>query len=201
MYHMNLPTAFQKHIVFNHPLFEGRLPADLDEAARKNFDELWRLHPADFHQATIHGRTITLPRWQQAYEHDYRYTGSINRALPAPPLLRPFLAWGREAIDARLNGLLLNWYDPDRSHYIGPHRDSRISLVPGAPIVTISIGAARVFRQRPFKGTGFRDFDATHGVVFVMPFDTNLAVKHEVPKGRTGRRISITLRAFADQGN
>ncbi len=45
------------------------------------------------------------------------------------------------------------------------------------------------------------DFPAPDGTVFVMPYDTNLAWKHQVPKSAKsrGRRISVTLRAFEDR--
>ncbi len=69
----------------------------------------------------------------------------------------------------------------------------------GAPIVTISLGATRVFRLWA-KDKGHADFQATHGSVFVLPWETNKGVKHGVPHraSDTGRRISITLRAFSD---
>ena len=122
-----------------------------------------------------------------------------GQAQPVPKLLAPYLEWVRDAIDRRLNGLLLNWYDAEHAHYIGAHRDSRTGLIPETPIVTISTGAARTFRLRVPKETGFIDFPADHGAVFVMPWETNLAIKHEVPRAArgTGRRISITARAFA----
>ena len=65
--------------------------------------------------------------------------------------------------------------------------------------MTISLGATRVFRLSLAKGKGFVDFDAAHGTVFVLPWETNLQVKHAVPHraADTGRRISITARAFA----
>jgi alkylated DNA repair dioxygenase AlkB len=72
-------------------------------------------------------------------------------------------------------------------------------MVRGAPIVTISLGEGRVFRlTRPGQKLT-RDFIADPGAVFVMPYDTNRAWKHAVPKSgrQRGRRISITLRAFA----
>ena len=144
------------------------------------------------------GTMIPVPRWQQAYDRDYRYSGGVNVALPLPPIFQPFLAWAREQFDERLNGLPLNWYDAELAHRIGPHRDSIVGLVEGAPIITISLGAARVFRLWPAKAKGFVDFEAAHGIVFVLPWETNLHVKHGVPHraADTGRRISITVRAF-----
>jgi alkylated DNA repair dioxygenase AlkB len=180
-----------------HSFFVGELPASR-RLSSAHFEELWALHPEAFHEITIHGKLVKTPRWQQAYGADYKYTGSINKALPVPPLLEPLHAWVREQIDPRLDGLLLNWYDADRAHYIGKHRDSTVDVIDGAPIVTVSFGGERAFRLRPWKRDGFRDFAARDGTVFVLPYSTNLAYTHEVPHNAAseGRRISITLRAF-----
>jgi alkylated DNA repair dioxygenase AlkB len=72
--------------------------------------------------------------------------------------------------------------------------------VADAPIVTVSLGEQRVFRLTHPEAGGRRDFPARDGTVFVMPYDTNLAWKHQVPRSARsrGRRISITLRAFED---
>ena len=175
----------------------GRLPpALLPDAA--GTDALWQLHPPDYHVITMHGKPVATPRWQQAYGADYHYTGRVNRALPLTPAMAPFLAWAREAVDPRLNGLLFNWYDADHAHYIGKHRDSSKQMITGAPIVTISLGATRLFRLRPWRGAGMVDIEVDHGSVLVIPFATNLLWTHEVPHRAAdrGRRISITLRGF-----
>jgi alkylated DNA repair dioxygenase AlkB len=182
----------------------GQIPPELRlDAAR--FDELWAIHPPDFHEIKMHGKLVKTPRWQQAYGADYHYTGTTNRALPVPALLEPVHAWARAQIDERLNGLLLNWYDAEHAQYIGKHRDSIANMVTGAPIVTMSFGAERVFRLRPWRKdvpAEIRDFAATDGSVFVMPWETNRSWTHEVPHNARseGRRISITLRAFVDAG-
>ena len=65
------------------------------------------------------------------------------------------------------------------------------------PLVTVSLGEERVFRlTHPEKAK--RDFLAEAGTIFIMPYDTNEAWKHSVPRRARyrGRRISITLRAF-----
>ncbi|HZS05931.1 MAG TPA: alpha-ketoglutarate-dependent dioxygenase AlkB [Blastocatellia bacterium] len=163
-----------------------------------SFGELWDLHPPEFHEIRMHGRLVKTPRWQQAYGADYHYAGKVNRALPVPAQLEALHSWVRGNIDCRLNGLLLNWYDGRLGHYIGRHRDSIRGMLKGAPIITVSFGEARIFRLRPWKKAGRRDFMAEHGSVFVMPWETNLAWTHEVPHYRKyrGRRISVTLRAF-----
>ena len=146
------------------------------------------------------GRRVKIPRWQQAFGKDYHFSGQTSEAAPVPCLLAPLLAWVRQGVDDRLNGLLVNWYDGKLGHYIGPHRDSLINMIEGDPIVTISLGEERTFRLCPWRGRGFVDFPARDGTVFVMPYGTNLAWTHAVPASRrhTGRRISVTLRGFLE---
>jgi alkylated DNA repair dioxygenase AlkB len=191
---------FERHdLDGRHALFAGRLPERLwFDLAR--FEALWALHPEDYHVIHMPGGPVKTPRWQQAFGRDYRYTGRVNAALPVPPLLGPLLAWSREALHGRLNSLLLNWYDGGLGHYIGPHHDRTNDMVPDTPIVTVSLGEERVFRLTHPQTKARRDFPARDGTVFVLPYATNLAWKHQVPRSarRRGRRISVTLRAFED---
>lgn len=182
-----------------HCLYSGRLPAGL-KLDTEGFEALWSLHPPERHEIRVHHRWVKTPRWQQAYGRSYVYSGTRSDALPIPETLDPLLGWCRQAIDPRLDGVLLNWYDGSLGHYISAHRDSRRGLIKGSPIVTISFGEARPFRMRPYRGKGYRDFDAVDAGVFVMPYETNLAWTHEVPgrKKHRGRRISVTVRAFSE---
>ena len=190
--------GFERHdLDGKHAFYAGRLPAHLAVDA-EHFEALWSLHPEEYHEIRMHGRVVKTPRWQLAYGRDYEYTGRVNEALPLTPQLKPLLAWARESFHERLNGLLLNWYDGRLGHYIGPHHDSRKNMVEGAPIVTVSLGQERTFRLTLPKTRVRRDFPAKDGTVFVMPYDTNLAWKHEVPRAAKykERRISVTIRAF-----
>jgi hypothetical protein len=101
--------AFQEHSLFGrYPFFSGRLPTALLTAPTDEFDKLWDMHPAQSNEILIHGRMVPIPRWQQAYGRDYQFSGTTSPALPVPDTLAPFLGWVRDAIDERLNGLLLN---------------------------------------------------------------------------------------------
>ena len=178
----------------------GRLPEELIWSMAQ-FNEAWALHPEIRPSIHLHGRMVQIPRYQQAYGDNYHFSGQISRAAPVPDLLRPFLDWSREHIHPALSGLLVNWYDGP-GHYIGPHHDHTANLIDGTPIVTISFGEARTFRLS--RGVGSEkqtlDFAAPNGAVFVLPYSTNRVWKHAVPKSTryTGRRISVTLRAFHD---
>lgn len=189
----------------------GALPAAL--GASIAFDDLWAMRTSR-PTLVLHGRPTEAPRWQQAYGRAYRFSGRVSEALEVPVLLRPLLDWAHATIDGRLNGLLVNWYaepgdqiDPARTSsagdYIGPHRDSRNGLVDDASIVTISFGGTRTFRLRSHGDRRVAlDIPVLAGTVVMLPYATNLAYTHEVPRpsstrGETGRRISVTLRAFA----
>src|SRR5262249_24101198 len=149
------------------------------------FELVWGLHPEKKHLIMMHGRLVETPRWQQAFGRDYHYTGRSNKALETPEVLKPLFHWAQQAIDERLNGLLLNWYEGPE-HYIGPHHDSRKNMVKESPIVTISFGETRSFRLTYDGAHGklTRDFEARDGTVFVMPYETNISWKHGVPKSK-----------------
>ncbi len=177
----------------------GTIPEQI-RPGENTFAEIWDLHPERYNRAVIHGRTVNLPRWVRAYERDYAYSNQLARAEPAPAVLRPFLLWGREQLDERLNGLLVNWHDGSLGHRHGPHRDEIRGLIPGAPIVTVSLGEERIFRLRPYRvGNPRIDLSLEHGDFVVLSWTANRHWTHEIPRFRRhcGRRISVTLRAFA----
>src|SRR5258708_7776134 len=106
---MRLSPALEAYqLSESHRFYVGQLPAELVPDA-PGFETLWAMHPLQYHEIKIHGRLVRTPRWQQAYGVDYHYTGRVNKALPVPPLLAPFLEWAQRSFDQRLNGLLLNW--------------------------------------------------------------------------------------------
>ena len=177
----------------HHHVLAGALPGPL---AGLDFDRLWALHPAHVHTVQLMGRTQPCPRWSQAYGRDYRYTGSVNRAAPLPSEFEPFLAAAR-TLHPGLNGLLVNWYDGELGHYIGKHRDATGDLLAEAPIVTFSLGAARTFRFRKYRGPGIFDFSTAECPVLAFNTEVNRVFSHEVPPGQ-GRRISVTVRGFSE---
>lgn len=200
---MNIPSTFISHdLGHGSLLFQGVIP-ETDWVTASFFAALWDLKPAERPWIMIHGRPVQIPRWQQAYEQDYRFSGRVSTAVPVPQLLLPLWNWIQQAVDPRLNGMLLSWYDSATGDYIGAHHDKTKDIVPGSPIVTVSFGASRIFRLTHGKTPDrqVRNFEATAGAVFVMPWDTNKEWKHEVPhrKCDTGRRVSVTFRAFSPE--
>lgn len=169
----------------------------LPDSYRPDFDTLWRLHPEQYHQISMHGRTVETPRWQQAYGRSYRYSRQVNHALPTPIEFTPYFELACQ-VDERFNGLLVNWYDGARGHYIGPHRDSRIDIVADSPFLSLSLGETRTFRFRPLGGKGYVDLSLTDRSLLLVPWHVNESWTHEVPRSKRfkGKRISLTFRAF-----
>jgi len=197
---LSLPDGFDERVLKNDArVHVGQLPDWLlpdDEA----FERLWCMHPAEQPRIFFGDEVRTSPRWDQAYGHDYAYSGKVSRAVPVSDVLEPYLSWVREAVDPRLNGLLVNWYDAAYEHRIAPHKDSPTNRVAGCPIVTISLGADRVFllhTKRKPEGVPL-----THGTVVVLPDETNAKCSHSVPHRPedVGRRISVTIRGFVGPG-
>ncbi|SDR67064.1 Alkylated DNA repair dioxygenase AlkB [Polaribacter sp. KT25b] len=178
-------------------IWKGKLPIQFD-VFLNDFDEIWNLHPQDFHLVRMFGKMIPTPRWQQAYGKNYEYSGSLNNALPIPDFLNSIHKWCKSNIDERLNGLLINWYDGEQNHYIGAHRDDEKDIIKDSVIVTISLGEERIFRMRPWKKKGFKDLLLAKGDIIILPMSVNSKWTHEVPNFNKykGRRISITLRVF-----
>ena len=182
----------------NYSIATGSIPSELIPDYSQ-FQELWDLHPNEYSEVTIHGKTVKVPRWDRAYEKDYPFSNQIATAHRAPSILKPFLDWAIDSVDERINGLFVNWHDGILSHYHGKHRDSVKGLLLNTPIITVSLGEERVFRMRPYPaGKPIKDFVLDNGDYVVIPWNTNQHWTHEVPRfvRYKNRRISVTMRAF-----
>lgn len=161
---------------------------------------IWDAHPPEQMKIKIYDKEANVPRWVQAYGKDYAYSGQIAKALPIPDWLSPFFDRAKE-ISPTLNGVLVNWYDGQLKHRIGPHRDNESDLQVGSDIVTISLGEERVFRFRKFKTKDSPiDLVVKDKSILVIPWDTNMAYTHEVPHFAryAGKRVSLTFRTFSN---
>jgi alkylated DNA repair dioxygenase AlkB len=196
---MACPPGFTSEPLSNTGLsiYRGSLPAPWVPSSEA-FEALWEMRPPQ--KPFVHLREYSgfAPRWHKAYGEDYAFAGLVARAEPVPEVLAPLLAWTRANIDPRFNGILVNWYDAALRHKIGRHRDSPIRRLKGCPIVTISLGATRLFEMHVRrKALGFL---VENGDVIVIPDETNAKYAHAVPHREedVGRRISVTVRGFSD---
>jgi alkylated DNA repair dioxygenase AlkB len=169
-----------------------------------DFEVLWNIHPDMYGLIKVAGKEISTPRWQQTYGRSYTFSGMDHPALPIPKEVQHLHDWANESMYGPFNQVLINWYQ-NGNHYIGKHSDDERPLVPQAPILSISLGAERVFRIRDKETQEIvNDITMTDGMVLVMGGMHQREFLHEVPKisgakgDRVGRRINITFRRFKD---
>jgi alkylated DNA repair dioxygenase AlkB len=119
--------------------------------------------------------------------------------------LAPLSAWVQRNLapdTVAFNQVLVNWYDPARGDYIGPHSDNTDGMTPGAPIVSVSYGGTRRFRVSP-KVAGLKRLDimVTNNSMLVMGGNMQQTHTHSITKpqrrdGATSPRINVTFRSF-----
>lgn len=173
---------------------------------------LWNLHPKEKSKVFVHGKWHDTPRYLQTYMKDYPFSGSTCKVIEnLPSEMEVYKYYANELTNYLgsfpINGFLVNWYQ-NGSSYIGHHADKtkikgKQILVPGVPILTISLGQSRTFRIRDIKTQKkIIDISLHHGMVCVMSYEMQSLYHHEITKQSPnvipGGRISITMRRFMD---
>jgi alkylated DNA repair dioxygenase AlkB len=178
--------------VFKHSKVGYKLP---------DFQEVWNLKPDTRGKIILFGKEHDVPRWQQSYEKKYFFSGMTHGSSSSTPkIFLDFLESCQSHISPKLNGILVNWYNPD--DYIGFHSDNEKGLVPDEPIVTFTLledpNEPRKFRLKSNETGENIDYMLCHGHVFIMGGNTQKTHKHSVPKSTKykSRRVSITVRSF-----
>lgn len=162
-----------------------------------DFEKLWNLKPDTQQQIMYAGVLHNMPRYCQSYGKDYAFSGINHPALEIPEELNNILQWANTI--SPCNQILMNWY-ANGQHYIAAHSDDERQLVPGSPIISISLGGERLFRIREKKTKMIacdvklqdRDVVVMEGSEFQNKFT------HEIVKTakKCNRRINMTLRNF-----
>lgn len=128
----------------------------------------------------------------------YRYSGTTKVAWLWPD----FISSLRAALEIRLGEVfdfaLVNLY-PDGRAGLGWHSDDERDLKVGSPIVSVSLGAARVFALRNISTGATAGALLTHGSLCVMAGDTQRQWQHCITKDARVKlpRVSITFRRLA----
>ncbi len=167
------------------------LPADV--ADRYFFDLLsacrWEQKDASFGHKQ--------PRLTASYGDNgisYRYSDTVNVALPWTPLLREIKA-KVEAVHGTYNYCLLNRYRSG-SDSVAWHADDEPEM--GNVIGSLSLGATRSFQIRHNQMKETREFRVSNGTLIIMAGTMQQFWKHRVPKTKTnvGERINLTFRTI-----
>ncbi len=135
------------------------------------------------------------PRLTASYGDDgvtYRYSGTVNAALPWTPTLLE-IKQKIEAVQGRYNYCLLNRYRSGQDS-VGMHADDEPGM--GNVIGSLSLGATRTFRIKHNKSKETRSFPVVNGTLIIMAGTMQQFWRHEVPKTteNVGERISLTFR-------
>ena len=130
----------------------------------------------------------------------YRYSGVSHAAQNMADMPSVYLAHGvlsmLHACD--LDSVLLNRY-ASGSDSVSWHCDDEAGMNPSAPIVSLSLGAARRFKMRRKDRCGdVLTIDLTHGDVLSMPPGVQATHEHCITKTKrsVGERVNLTFRSF-----
>jgi alkylated DNA repair dioxygenase AlkB len=173
---------------------EAFLPPDL---ADRYFVEL-RDHCAWDQKPGVFGHM--QPRLTASYGDEgvtYRYSGTVNIALPWTPTLLE-IKEKIEAVQGEYNYCLLNRYRSG-SDSMGWHADDEPEM--GNVIGSLSLGATREFRIRHNATREMRTFPVSNGTLIVMAGTMQHFWKHDVPKTKenVGERINLTFRKIVKE--
>lgn len=166
---------------FLPPEFADRAFAELRDQCR------WMQKPALFGHMQ--------PRLTASYGDEgliYRYSGTVNVALPWTPLLLE-IKGKIEAVMGTYNYCLLNRYRSGQDS-MGLHADDEPEM--GNVIGSLSLGATRTFRIRHNTTKETMSFPVENGTLIIMAGTMQQFWKHDVPKTRknVGERINLTYR-------
>lgn len=139
------------------------------------------------------------PRLTASYGDDgatYRYSGTVNVALPWTPTLLE-IKKKIEAVQGTYNYCLLNRYRSGQDS-MGMHADDEPEM--GNVIASLSLGATRSFRIKHNKTKETMRFPVGHGTLIIMAGTMQQFWKHEIPKTKqpVEERINLTYRQIVD---
>jgi alkylated DNA repair dioxygenase AlkB len=113
--------------------------------------------------------------------------------LPAP--LDEAAALAAREFGASFNSVGLNLYR-DGEDSVAPHNDRLGDLLPGHPIVLLSLGAPRLMRIQGKQSRSKLDIELEPGSLLSMDYESQKHYDHGIPKQRAavGPRISLAFR-------
>lgn len=201
----------QTHLFGDQPV-QNLLPEDgtvvyedhlFTEAESSYFLEtLVRTLPWQPDEVVMYGKRITTRRkvaWYGDRPFAYTYSHTTRVALPWTPELQKIKERIENHSGLRFNSCLLNLYH-EGSEGMGWHSDDEPTLVPDAPIASVSFGATRKFAFRHKKTKETRSVFLQNGSLLMMKDQTQRFWHHALLKTtrKTGMRINLTFRCMKD---
>jgi alkylated DNA repair dioxygenase AlkB len=160
-------------------------------------------------KGVMYGKTYDEPRRKCIFStnagKDYSYGSITATMLPFPEPLEKIRLHLSKTFGIEFDCCIVNLYENGK-HYIAAHRDKESSIIPGMPIVSITLGTVRYFDLTsdhpanvpppPFPAHDKVRLSPISGSVILMARDSQVYYKHAVPKQLTieTARINVTFR-------
>lgn len=198
------------------------LSEELLDYSRKNYEQLFALHPQERGKVVLYGDEIASQRWHKSYlntpllsqahhNKSYMFAGKENyKFTPLPALLQVYLdELNKTESKDKYNQAIVNWY-ANGNDYIAAHSDCQLFMKPQASIAILSLYEnENDFRELIFKPKKTTDFEndfiypefkiaALQGSIINMHGDLQQKFRHKIPKAPCilTSRISVTFRKF-----
>lgn len=144
------------------------------------------------------GKHIRMTRksaWYADESQHYKYAGISRQGKDWTPSLKSIKSKIETAIDTSFNSCLANLYH-NGSEGMGMHADNEKMLDPQSPIVSLSLGAERLFRFQHKVGDLMSEVRLQHGSLLIMQPPCQEYWKHALIKAKNigNARINLTFR-------
>ncbi len=163
------------------------------------FKQLLHESPWQQDEVVLFGKRLTTQRkvaWHGEPGCTYRYSGTVKKPHPWPPLLMDIKRSLEEATGTTFNCCLLNLYHHG-GEGMGWHSDDEKELVQGGQIASLSLGAERRFLFKHRRITQEKvSLTLHHGSLLLMAGTTQQHWLHSLPKMMKIHepRINLTFR-------
>ena len=147
----------------------------------------------------VFGKTYLTPRktaWYSKSGKSYSYSNNAQETKPYCSVIEGLNDSVERFLGLNFNSVLLNLYE-DGSHKVGWHSDNEKELGSVVNIASISLGASRDFKYRPYCDKSLvKTISLEHGSLLVMRHPFQLDYEHSVPprKKVVDSRINLTFR-------
>lgn len=151
-------------------------------------------------EVVVFGKRYTTKRmvaWYGDDQYSYTYSSTTKTAIPWTKELLELKVLVETITGATYNSCLLNLYH-DGEEGMGWHSDNEKSLVDGATIASLSLGAERKFSLKHKQTKKTVSIVLENGSLLAMKGETQNYWLHSLPKTKkvAGERINLTFRRF-----
>lgn len=180
----------------NSWIIKYKLPAEL-KCNDTIFKELIDMKPTIKSKVIVFGKEYDIPRWQQSYGKDYKFSGVTHKGIELKnDYIKKLLEFVNNDSKYIYTEILVNWY-MNGTEYISDHSDDERELEKNSVIYSITFGATRDFVIVSKKDKKYKlVIPLEHNDVVLMGGEMQKYYKHGVPKRLKVKepRVNITFR-------